>query len=292
MPEVITQTASWFQLVGMALSGALFITEVTLLLWVLVARRRPHAFWDHCSIRLGRRPWGQSDVIWCLGILLVMNLPALAQQLAPVQTPPEEMAAPSTLGVVMVLIYTLTMYGATLFAIWCRLSMTRCTWRHAFGGYTGSDGLHVRQGILYGMRSVPAIVGVSAVFLALLTSLGVPLETQPAISMVSMPGLAVWQRALLLLLVIVAAPIGEEFLFRGVLLPALLRGGSWPRALLLQALLFGAIHMHLPSFAALTAAGMLFGMGYMATGSILTPIVMHMVFNATGILILFSFEMG
>ena len=83
--------------------------------------------------------------------------------------------------------------------------------------------------------------------------------------------------ALILLMACVVAPLGEELFFRGALQPSV--------GLLVASLLFGLAHL-LPSwplvlwslFAAL--AGLLFGLLYEATGSLVAPVVAHVLVNA------------
>lgn len=295
-PVVNAETVvTTIQLIGIALSASLFLTESVLTLWLLVTRRRSKTFWGECACLLRRRPWGESDVVWVLGILFLINLPGLLQTLSPTPSPlppPVEATAvsSSTTGTLIMLMHPLLLYGGILLIVRHRLGVRDRSWHEAFGGYAKDPGHDARLGVLYGLAAVPAIVVVSGFYLLLLQLMRLPIDPQPAILWVTSAGLSSWQRALLLLLVIVIAPIAEELLFRGVLFPAALRHMSWPRALCLQGLLFGAVHLHLPSLGALTTAGMLFGMGYLVTGSLLTPILMHVIFNATSILLLFSFN--
>lgn len=83
---------------------------------------------------------------------------------------------------------------------------------------------------------------------------------------------------------LVFAPVAEEIFFRGVMLPAFARVTSPARALLLQALCFGAIHfVHdlsaWPLAIALAIVGWSAGWLYLRTGSLVAPIAMHSAFN-------------
>jgi len=79
----------------------------------------------------------------------------------------------------------------------------------------------------------------------------------------------------------VTAPIAEELFFRGVLqsfLTALLRS-RW-RGIALSALCFGLVHMPQPhAIPALVFLGLVIGYAYERTGSLVPPILMHMLFN-------------
>jgi membrane protease YdiL (CAAX protease family) len=48
------------------------------------------------------------------------------------------------------------------------------------------------------------------------------------------------------------------------------------------------MHLHAPSLLSLLVLSVGFSAGYAATGSILTPVVMHALFNLTGLLLFFA----
>jgi membrane protease YdiL (CAAX protease family) len=77
-------------------------------------------------------------------------------------------------------------------------------------------------------------------------------------------------------------------MFRGLLLPLVLKGRTFLFSALLTSLYFSLMHLHAPSLLPLLLLSVGFSAGYAATGSILTPIAMHMVFNFTGLLLFFS----
>jgi len=89
------------------------------------------------------------------------------------------------------------------------------------------------------------------------------------------------QRMIIIFLAVVIAPISEEFIFRFFLYGVFKRYGGWFVALILSSLLFAAVHMHMPSFAALFALGCCFAVAYEWSGSILVSMTMHALFNAT-----------
>ncbi|MBI2438138.1 MAG: CPBP family intramembrane metalloprotease, partial [Lentisphaerae bacterium] len=88
-----------------------------------------------------------------------------------------------------------------------------------------------------------------------------------------------WTLAALLGLAMIVAPVAEEALFRGMLLPLIMkRLGAGP-AVLLSSALFALVHFHLPSFFPLFVLAAGLGLAYIYTGSLLVPIVMHALFN-------------
>ena len=88
------------------------------------------------------------------------------------------------------------------------------------------------------------------------------------------------QRLFLALWAVLLAPLAEEVLFRGMLLPMLLKLMRPWAAILLVSLFFGAIHEHLAAFLPLSFFSIALCSAYLASGSIVVPVAMHMCFNA------------
>ncbi|HEX4667146.1 MAG TPA: type II CAAX endopeptidase family protein [Chthoniobacterales bacterium] len=87
------------------------------------------------------------------------------------------------------------------------------------------------------------------------------------------------QRILIIVLAIAIAPLAEEFIFRFFLYGVLKRYLGRGPGLVLNALLFGAVHVHLPSFLPLFVLGGCFTLAYEWSGSILVSMTMHALFN-------------
>ncbi len=84
----------------------------------------------------------------------------------------------------------------------------------------------------------------------------------------------------LFLLVVVAAPIGEEFFFRGFLLSLLRRRTSTNAAIAVTALLFAVMHFYILGFLSVLVSGVFLGWLYVASNNIWRPIMAHGVSNA------------
>ena len=79
---------------------------------------------------------------------------------------------------------------------------------------------------------------------------------------------------------LVIAPVAEELIFRGYIFGVLCRYvGKW-WALLISAMVFAAIHAHIPSLAGLVALAITLTLVYEGTGSLWAAILMHSLFNA------------
>lgn len=95
---------------------------------------------------------------------------------------------------------------------------------------------------------------------------------------------------LALFLASVAAPIFEEILFRGHLLPALARvRGSWVYSVVVSSLLFAAIHpTGIPSYLPLATVGAMACLVTIQRGSVLPAVVMHATHNFITLLIVLT----
>ena len=86
----------------------------------------------------------------------------------------------------------------------------------------------------------------------------------------------------------IVAPITEELIFRaGLFRYARTRLPRWA-ALLLPAVLFGALHGNLASFPQLVALGVIFSLAYERTGNIAVPMLAHALFNLNTIALILS----
>jgi hypothetical protein len=85
------------------------------------------------------------------------------------------------------------------------------------------------------------------------------------------------------------APLFEELLFRGFLLPLLARRGRLAWALALTALLFGAIHLQPMGLPILCTLGFVLGLAMRQTASLRTPIVVHACWNGGLFLLMRAF---
>ncbi|HEV3408821.1 MAG TPA: type II CAAX endopeptidase family protein, partial [Chthoniobacterales bacterium] len=91
---------------------------------------------------------------------------------------------------------------------------------------------------------------------------------------------ALQQRVLIIVLAIAVAPVVEEFVFRFFLYGVMRRYVGRLAGLIGNAILFSAVHAHLPSAGPLFVLGCCFTLAYEWSGSILVPMTMHALFNS------------
>jgi membrane protease YdiL (CAAX protease family) len=84
----------------------------------------------------------------------------------------------------------------------------------------------------------------------------------------------------------IAAPIAEEFIFRGVLLDAFSRHLPWQSANFLQAILFASVHDNVKRVPWLIAFGVITGMLRQRTHHLATGMVLHSINNTVALLVI------
>lgn len=164
-------------------------------------------------------------------------------------------------------------------------------WRH-FARRLKGFGLHVQT---VGRDLVFAVINFVAVYPLILLLLWVVVWigefiAGPGFEMQVNEGLVAlteynkpWLKALVIFFAVIVVPIFEEILFRGLLQSMLTGfiGRPWP-AILIASFAFTSMHpwMHFPALFVLSIA---LGYAYERSGSLLRPIFIHTIFNATSI---------
>jgi membrane protease YdiL (CAAX protease family) len=232
-------------------------------------------------LKIGPKPWGLRD-LWFVASLLVLALGgvevivALVAKFAHLD---EAVALPWLLGMDM-LVRLAVLFG---FIVWFRLR--DIDWRTAFGLRREPPLRALGWGAVFFVAVFPPLTVVFAAYSKLCHWVGIKDEPQPISDLLANSGSMVVV-ALIVIFAIVVAPIFEEIFFRGFAYPALKqRWGPWA-ALMIVSAVFAAFHLHLPSFGPLFALAVGLGLSYELTGSLLAPITMHALFNATNVAVL------
>ena len=89
------------------------------------------------------------------------------------------------------------------------------------------------------------------------------------------------QGLLMFIALVIAAPILEELIFRGIMLDGLLRIYSPTKAVIVSSLLFGLIHLNPAQFVGGALVGGFMGWVYVHSRSVLATILIHAAFNLT-----------
>ncbi len=275
----MTDTAhDLLRLLAFATAGLILLAGATIDLYLafLFQRRLTNPSLP-ARAELERRPFAAPHVQLTLFTTLFFVLPALFQK----PNPPTPTETALVLGPV---VYAL---AGLLTASLC-LYLARSTVREAFGSAACTARRAVGKGVLYGLAVIPPVMLLSHVMAAVADGLGYAPKMQEVFDWLSDSGVSNGTRLFLMATAIVVAPLVEETLFRGILFPALLKGRAFASAALLTGLYFGLVHLHAISLLPLLALSAALSAAYASTGSLLTPIVMHALFNATSLLLYLS----
>lgn len=158
-----------------------------------------------------------------------------------------------------------------------------CSFREQFGLTLAKARRFAGPAVVFFLASLPLLWLGSLLYGIVLQRMGHDVQLQDIALLLAAPA-SPWMRSGLLLIVIVLAPVFEELVFRGVLLPFfVLRAGLFPGIALLS-LLFAGLHLHIPALVPLFLLSAAFSLAYACTRSLLVPMIMHMLFNSATVL--------
>ena len=182
-------------------------------------------------------------------------------------------------GVLTVVTAAATVVTAIVFGLWYYLKYGRKSDKKL--GETLKYSFTGKRTVLYIVASVftylMALDVVAVINLISPSSVGAYTELMQQISSGS--------QGLLLVTVTILAPIGEECLFRGLLLKKLGKYMPAAAAIVIQAVLFGVFHMNVVQGFYVLALGLLCGYAAYQTHSVLPAIFMHLVHNSMSFVI-------
>ena len=275
---MFSETTDLTRLLFQALTGLSLLAGASadLCLCVLWQTRRAVPPLRACA-ELAQRPFTAFHAQLALFATLLFALPALFQPASAV--PPRDLT----------LVFGPLLYAGTGFLVVALcLAYSGSSLRRAFISPGCSAGQALKKGLLYGLAAIPPVALLSVAAATVTERIGYAPQLQEVFDWLGDDALAPGTRVFMIAAAVIIAPVVEEFLFRGILLTAVLKGRTFFFSALLSGVYFALVHFHAPSFLPLLALSIAFSAGYAATGSILTPIVMHALFNLTSVLFYFA----
>ena len=228
---------------------------------------------------LRQRPFNHLHALQILFVTLLFAVPTLFQK-------PNQPTPPQMTLILGPLLYAMM---SLLIVSFC-LAMSSVAFRNAFHSTSCTVRNALGQGVLYGLAILPPVILLSHVMATVTEAFGYEPRLQEVFDWFGDETIPSGTRVYLMAAAVFIAPVAEEALFRGILFPALLKNRSFAAAALLTGAYFALMHFHAPSLLPLLALSVAFSAAYAATGSLLTPIVMHALFNATSLLLYLSTE--
>ncbi|MEM9213066.1 MAG: type II CAAX endopeptidase family protein [Cyanobacteria bacterium P01_F01_bin.150] len=151
---------------------------------------------------------------------------------------------------------------------WFRINLQEKWWLWGFSGY---------------MVAIPLVIGVSVVNQAFWQGRG---GSNPLLQTVLEEG-DPFALGIFFFTAAIAAPIFEEILFRGFILPSMTRYMSTWGAIALSSFIFAAAHLSVSEILPLMILGMVLGFVYTRTKNLLAPMMVHSLWNSATMLGLF-----
>ena len=151
----------------------------------------------------------------------------------------------------------------------------------------------LKYGFLACLAWIPVHLSIALLWGGLLQALGHEMVPQQAVSLFlnALQNDQSLLKFLIMVNVVVMAPWVEELLFRGLLFRWLLGYRSVLASAILSGVFFGVIHDALTSIVPIAFLGVALAWLYHRTGSLLTSIVFHTVFNAIMMILMFGTKM-
>ncbi|MDO9542043.1 MAG: type II CAAX endopeptidase family protein [Kiritimatiellia bacterium] len=267
--------------VGSVYLGMLFIGVIMDV--VLLGRFLTLPFaWDGMVMRIRSRPWLTNDVLWIFFILILIQVGAGLIHWSGIKF---GWFAANGKETTSALIQGVLFHGVALLIILGFIRRRNSSWDEAFGMNWPGLKRAAGQGLAGYVGLIPIIFVTSFLYQLFLYAVGHSVTLQDVVAIFLEPQSG-WSFFFLLLLAVVVAPLVEETLFRGMLLPVLMKKMSPGAAVVISSAFFAGIHQHLPSMVPLFVLAVVLSFLYIYSGSLWTSIVLHAVFNGASICIL------
>ena len=222
---------------------------------------------------ISSRAWSTPELGLALALLFLLHILAALVVLA--------FCDASTTGIALSGVLS---YAATLMVV-IRINHKRGgSWTADFG----LGGRHMKTLLLspvFFLGTIPFLMLATAAWHLLLQRVfGMEIELQEAMQLIAQGSL--WTKLFFILMAVVAAPLFEELVFRGLLFPYLIKHTGLTGGTLLVSMLFALMHLHTASLVPIFLLSAALCIAYWRTGSLWVSIGMHAIFNATSILAL------
>lgn len=184
------------------------------------------------------------------------------------------------------IIITVAFHGAALLWIKLFLKGESISWAEAFGFRSAGLPRVIRLAILSGILVLPVAWGLQQLSALLMEAGNFNPKPQQVVQEMQKGGVSSFQQVYLGLVALIAAPIVEEMLFRGILYPTIKQAGYRKLALWGTSILFALTHQNVPAFLPLVFFAIILTLLYEETGNLLAPIIAHSCFNTANFILL------
>ncbi len=185
----------------------------------------------------------------------------------------------------LVLIQSLTLHWMAVLFCFCWMKWRGLSWKRLFGSsMPGNLPRRFMQGVVAFLIGYPLAIAFTYLWQQGLRAYGLEVEPQQALTALAEAQLD-WLWVYAVFVAVVLAPISEEIVFRGLLLPPLSRKLGIVTAVFTSSIIFSMIHFHLAAAGTLFVFSVILSVAYIYTSSLIVPIVMHAVFNLVNVIL-------
>jgi membrane protease YdiL (CAAX protease family) len=289
MASFLPEGASWSAMLAGVLVTAIFIAGLTIDCILLTSIAKWREVWDEKCRRLRERPWNGNDV---LHMLLVMGSVFAAMILASQMMHHCCIILSDNAERLLMLGETLFMQGVAIATIAMLRNKHNRSVSDCFSRSPSGWARDLRQGVLLYLAMMPLVIASAVLANLVLQGFNMPVESQDILKGFADPTAPLWFRVYLIGMAVFLAPLVEESAFRGIALPVATKYATPTAAIITVSVLFALIHGHVPAAAPLFVIAVGFSVAYIYSESILVPITMHALFNATNLVIFYlSYDM-
>lgn len=220
---------------------------------------------------IAARSWSTPEMALVLGAFLLLYL--AASFICPL-FPEEQMP-------VVQLVATLLIYSIATGVV-VRINRERNrSWESGYGMGLRQTKALLSAPLLYLVLILPLALATAAWHRLLEQAFGMEIELQEALQVIALG--SSWLRLLYILMAVVAAPLFEELVFRGLLFPYLVKRAGLAGGTVVVSALFALMHRHTPAFVPLFLLSAALCLAYWRAGSLWISIGTHAIFNAVAI---------
>jgi len=264
------------EFIGIVYGGVFVVGLCLLIAFTLRIQNRPLSWLEPLRV-LGERPWNTNTAAWIvLPLILIQVTFAFILYMWSDVVAFEEGEMEKVLLIVQSLLFHWVCFGLIAWSLHAR----NIRWSDAFGIRSHGISREIFCGVLVIVGVMPMILGYNMVARLIMDWFNYAPEVQDVTRIIS--ATSGWPaKAYFAALAIVVAPVVEELLFRGILLPAISRLTGVRAAILIVSVLFAIVHgSYLPQTVIFFILSMAFSLAYIYRRSIIAPIAMHAFFNS------------
>lgn len=251
------------------------------LLYRLAHTRRSSTTGEPALFKVQSKPWGVRE----LGVAVLAIIAALAITGGTLTVAAHRLQLNEEDEISLQIIGQMLLYVVILAGFLIYFRRRSLNVPQTFGLQLRSSRGAVVSGLIFYLAILPPLAIVFAAYAKLCQVVGIEPTPQPVAELLVASDSAL-ARGLLIAFAVVVAPVAEEFFFRGFAYPAIKQHWGTGRALVVVSGAFALIHFHAPSIGPLFALAVGLALAYEFTGSLLAPITMHALFNATNVAML------